>query len=68
LRTRGDARDYAIVATAHPAKFEHVIEPLIGAPVDVPAALQTLLDRPARSTPLAADYAALRAQLIALAA
>ena len=68
LRAGGDHRDYAIVATAHPAKFEQVIEPIAGAAVAVPPALQTLLDRPAHSTPLAADYAALRAQLVALAA
>ena len=68
LRARGDNRDYAVVATAHPAKFEQVIEPLIGAPVEVPPPLQMLLDRPARSEPLAADYAALRKRLIALAA
>ncbi|HVV96877.1 MAG TPA: threonine synthase [Rhodanobacteraceae bacterium] len=65
LRQHGDSRDYAVVATAHPAKFERIVEPLIGAPVAVPAALQTLLDRPARSEPIAADDAALRAHLLA---
>jgi len=68
LRARGDHRDYAIAATAHPAKFEQVIEPLIGTSVEIPRSLQTLLDRPAQSEPLAADYAALRKRLIALSA
>ena len=68
LRAGGDSRDYVVVATAHPAKFEQVIEPLIATPISVPPALQALLDRPARSEPLAADYAALRKRLVALAA
>ena len=68
LRQRGDKRDFAVVATAHPAKFEAVIEPLIGAPVEVPPALVALLDRPAASEPLGVDYGALRERLLALAA
>jgi threonine synthase len=63
-RERGDTRDYAVVATAHPAKFETVVEPLIGAKVDVPPALKVLLDRPARTEPLQPDYAALRVRLL----
>ncbi len=34
------------VATAHPAKFDTVVEPLIGASVPVPPSLQALLDAP----------------------
>jgi threonine synthase len=49
-----------VVATAHPAKFEQVVEPLIGHRIEVPAALATLLRRPATDTPLAADDEALR--------
>jgi threonine synthase len=66
-RARGDRRDFAIVATAHPAKFEDVIEPLIGRKVDVPPALAALLERPSRSEPIAANYTVLRERLIALA-
>jgi len=65
LRESGDTRDLAIVATAHPAKFESIVEPLVDAKVDVPPALAALLARPARAEPLAADYAALRARLLA---
>jgi len=67
MRARGDRRDFAIVATAHPAKFEEVIEPLIGRKIDVPPALAALLERPSRSEPIAANYTALRERLIALA-
>jgi len=63
LRDAGDQRHHAVVATAHPAKFDTVIEPLLGAAIEVPPALAALLARPARAEPLAADYAALRAQL-----
>ena len=63
LRQAGDARDYAVVATAHPAKFDTVIEPLIGTAIAVPPALAALLDRPARSEPMAAAYANLREHL-----
>ena len=57
LRTRGDNRDYAIVATAHPAKFDSIVEPLTGGHIDVPTALAALLARPSYSEPIAADYA-----------
>lgn len=63
LRARGDTRDYAVAATAHPAKFDEIIEPLIGGTIEVPAALRALLERPSRAEPLAADYAALRRRL-----
>jgi len=39
-------RPAIIVATAHPAKFETIVEPLIGRPVPVPPALAELLTRP----------------------
>jgi threonine synthase len=35
-----------LVSTAHPAKFETVVEPLIGRHLEVPEALATLLDMP----------------------
>ncbi|MFK7742075.1 MAG: threonine synthase [Planctomycetota bacterium] len=54
---------WVVAATAHPAKFADVIEPLIGGSVAVPPALQRLLDRPAHSTPLAATDRALAAAL-----
>jgi threonine synthase len=56
---RREGRAWCVVATAHPAKFETVLEPLLGRPVPVPPALRTMLDRPAQAEPLAADEAAL---------
>ncbi len=63
-RRAGDDRHFAIVATAHPAKFETVVEPLVGHPVPVPPALAAMLDRPAVAEPLAAEDAALRGVLL----
>jgi threonine synthase len=51
---------WTLVATAHPAKFETVVEPLIGTPVPVPAALARLLELPSVSQPIDADVGALR--------
>jgi threonine synthase len=64
LRRDGADGDWAVAATAHPAKFDSVVEPLIGRPVEVPAALAELLARPSSAEPLAADYPALRTRLL----
>ncbi len=63
LRAAGDDRSWAVAATAHPAKFESIVEPLLGRAIPVPPPLQALLDRPAHAEPLAADPAALRSAL-----
>ena len=63
-RAAGDSRDYAIVATAHPAKFDSVLTPLLGSTPEPPPALAALLARPSQSQPLPANYDALRANLL----
>ncbi|HWX64926.1 MAG TPA: threonine synthase [Rhodanobacter sp.] len=63
LREAGDRSPWAVVATAHPAKFESVVEPLIGRPLAVPPALAAMLARPARAEPLSANDDALGAWL-----
>jgi threonine synthase len=65
LRAAGERGSWAVVATAHPAKFEAIVEPLIGKPVPVPQSLAELLARPAHADPLENDYAALRDVLTA---
>ena len=55
---------WAVVATAHPAKFDSVVEPLIRRPVDVPPALEAMLRRPAYAEPLAASDAVLKDWLV----
>jgi threonine synthase len=44
-RERAD-RPWVLVATAHPAKFDDVVEPIIGKPVAVPDSLERLLRLP----------------------
>lgn len=63
LRTAGDARPWAVVATAHPAKFESIVEPLVGRVVEPPPALAECLARPARAVAMAPEYHALKAVL-----
>jgi len=64
LRATGDTRHWTVVATAHPAKFETVVEPLIGRPLDVPDALSAMLARSAAAEPLAPEESALRRYLL----
>lgn len=63
LRSRGETGDWCVVATAHPAKFPDVVEPLIDATVPLPPALAQMLARPARAEPLVAEDGALAALL-----
>jgi threonine synthase len=63
LREAGNTAPWAVVATAHPAKFEGVVEPLVGRSIPVPSALAAMLERPAEATPLAAEDEALKCRL-----
>jgi len=61
LRAGRTAPDWIVVATAHPAKFHTIVEPLIGRPVEIPPRLAALLARPRRVKriePRLADLAA----------
>lgn len=62
-RERLAGGDWIVVATAHPAKFEAVVEPLVGREVPVPPELRRLLDRPSRAEPLEPTLDAFRAAL-----
>ena len=63
LRTRGAEGDWCLVATAHPAKFPEVVEPLIGAEIPMPTPLAEMLARPSQAEPLDDDGDALRRRL-----
>jgi threonine synthase len=60
LHAAGADGDWAVVSTAHPAKFPEVVEPLIGRDVPLPPALAAMLARPSHAEPLADDAEALR--------
>ena len=55
FRERLASDDWVIVATAHPAKFESIVEPLIGERLEVPPQLRELLERPNRLEEIEAD-------------
>jgi threonine synthase len=55
--------DWILVATAHPAKFETIVEPLIGATVPLPEGLAEILARPSRSVVIDAELLSLDAAL-----
>jgi len=50
---------WVLVATAHPAKFDTVVEPLLGRTLEIPAELAALLERPTVQQHIAADLDAL---------
>ena len=59
---------WVLVATAHPAKFDEVVEPLISASVPVPAALAELLALPSLQREIEPTLDALRGVLMETAA
>ncbi|MCC7462741.1 MAG: threonine synthase [Gammaproteobacteria bacterium] len=56
-------RPWVLVATAHPAKFREIVEPLIGSALAVPDNLARLFERPVRCSEIEPTLAALRAEL-----
>jgi len=54
---------WVLVATAHPAKFREIVEPLIGREVAVPASLARLFARPTEFSEVDASLDSLRAAL-----
>jgi threonine synthase len=64
LVSRGARGHWVVVATAHPAKFNEVVEPQIGREVPMPDSLAKLMALPRVETELEPTLAALRAQLL----
>ncbi len=56
-------RRWILVATAHPAKFNEIVEPLIGGPVPVPPALAELLELPSVYEDIAPDLGSMKSVL-----
>lgn len=65
---RRQPRDWCLVATASPAKFPEIVEPLIGCKVEVPRSLAELLDRPTSMEQIPATLGALRDRLLSVGA
>jgi threonine synthase len=62
-RHKRDSGRWVLVATAHPAKFAEIVEPLIGRAVPVPESLAALLARPTHCAEIEPALAALRIAL-----
>jgi len=56
-------RDWAVVATAHAAKFDTIVEPLLGIHITPPAELTALLARPSHFETIPPELDALAARL-----
>jgi len=55
---------WLLVATAHPAKFREIVEPLTGARIEMPESLAKLLSRPVSCVDLPPELAALAGTLV----
>jgi threonine synthase len=62
-RDLAEQNDWILVATAHPAKFETIVEPLIGVTVPLPPELEDILSRPTHAVSIEPDLPSLAAAL-----
>jgi threonine synthase len=58
-----EENDWIVVATAHPAKFEQIVEPLIGESVPLPESLRGILSRRMRFVSIGPDLESLAAAM-----
>lgn len=63
FRDKGDDRDWAVVATAHAAKFDEIIQNITGRRPTPPPGLADCLERPRRWEHIAADSGQLKQRL-----
>ena len=59
-------KPWTIAATAHPAKFENIIEPLLDITCEIPPSLQKHLDNAKQPHHIEADYGALKNMFVSL--
>lgn len=45
-----------VVSTAHPAKFDTIVEPLLGISVPIPKNLYTIINKPSKAKSISKDY------------
>jgi threonine synthase len=56
-------RFWSVCATAHPAKFESIVEPIVGRKIEVPDSLAAILKLPTHRISLEPNIEALRREL-----
>ena len=59
----GGDRIGIFLATAHPAKFSEIVEPVIGRPIETPAALAEVVSRPRHVLKINSTFEAVRRAL-----
>jgi threonine synthase len=57
------ANDWILVATAHPAKFEQIVEPIIGQAIPLPEEMASILSRERRYEKIEPDLQSMTAAL-----
>jgi threonine synthase len=57
---KGDLPAFLILATAHPAKFGKIIEPVVNVKLPIPIALASALDLPKKATLIPSSYNSLK--------
>lgn len=64
LGAEGKDLQGVFLATAHPAKFLEVVEPLVEGKVEIPTALKEAMEKPKQSKPMSANFEELKAYLL----
>lgn len=64
LKEHPEKSNAIVLGTAHPVKFQEVVEPLIGEPVAIPGRLQKMLGTDKQSVAMTADFEAFKAWLL----
>ena len=57
-------RHWVIVSTAHPAKFENIVEPIIQETIDIPTNLMTILEKESVFTEIDSNFSTLKQFLV----
>jgi threonine synthase len=57
------ANDWILVATAHPAKFEMIVEPIIGQEIPLPEEMASILSREQRFVEIEPDLQSMAAAM-----
>lgn len=62
-RAKDENQHWIVVATAHPAKFETIVEPLIKQKIEIPANLEAVLNKPSASEDISSDLQSLESKI-----
>jgi len=63
-KTENKNHHWVIVSTAHPAKFENIVEPIIHESIEVPNNLMMILEKESAFTEIDSDFNSLKQFLV----